>query len=1032
MAAVVAAVLAVASPASAFIGDVSGDDRVDTLDARLIAGFLVGTSTSVPRPENADVNNDGLITTADALLIMQVSKGLRTSFASNALEVLAVMPSSGTTGVQLTANFSVFFSEPVLSGSLSGIILTDTVTSLPVVGSFSPSQDGVIATFVPGQPLQPSRLYRINVTTAVKDNGGHELAHSFQSTFQTQVLGTGILVSTNGLSARINELAPQPVVFRALNNLGVPVKQVPVTFTAKMGSGVFEPSKSRQIVVLTDDTGFARSDFRLGGEAVLHTVEATAVGFSTVPMYTALALPMPAANLRIYSGNSQNGAPGTTAPFHLIAQATDVGGNSVAGTTITFNVIQGQGNFGGQPTVAIPTDSSGTARVAFTFGTTTGPVSVQASFLGLVGQAPTFSLLNLAPQPSSPTVITGRAIDANTLLPINHIYVYFVDNPSIWDWTDEFGAFSLTTIPGSHVVSVNGFESGPIGGVQYPVIAIPVNAVQGQINDISMPALLPQLDPLSYIDVSDTQGGTLTLRADPRWQMYVAPGQARFANGTGTGRLYVASVPPDRIPMPVAGGKTSRFFDTIQPLNVAFDPPAQVSFPNADNLPAGTVTDIFTLSYTSGTFVRTGRGQVSEDGQLVRSLPGEGITQGGWHNSPSPRPDPTTCLDGGVADGEGKGIPACTVTYAGISAITDSEGRYRFCNVPANNPSAPIISCPVSDQCSIDTDHDGFCDEFERRHGGGSGGGGGGDGPPPEDDPDEKPDIKIKAYPSTLYLADGEAGEIFVRVEVDNQTKAGEFVSLAYEPPGVVSGPSQVMTADDVVMQLVRNPAAAPVAAVAMAHPGVRIAGGVLSVLYTAHVVRRRFTEGKFLVDTNVIQADINECDEPAGTKFVVGAFLALNRTSGNLFASRSVLGEMERRKVLNAGGNCVEQLYAGDTEKIGFLAARGIVLVDDILNGAEEDQIIGAVGEFNEAGGAGMFGPTTQFRAILLSAVDVRMMVTAIEGGYRFATNDAGVLRIDNRKSTNIDALPINPCIPPIYPKTLSGQFCGSNGALP
>lgn len=688
--AVLAVCVFLVPPARALKGDANGDGQVNALDARLIADYLVGNILSIPQPADADVNGDGRISTADALLILQFSKGLRTSFDFQAPLALTVLPPNGSTGTLLTANISVFFSEPVSASSLIGALtVTDTGSDLPISGRIERAQDGVIAAFIPDQPLAPSRTYRVDVSTAVTDEEANHLQQPFTSTFVTQALGMGILVSTNNVSASVGTSLPQPIVFKALGVGGTPVKQVPVVFRADMGSGAFEPSGQRQLTVLTDANGLAQASFRLGGEAVAHTVSVSAVGFTTVPVFSALATPMGAANLRIYSGNAQSGAPGGIAPFPLIVQATDVGGNPIAGTMVTFNVSQGQGSFAGQPTATVPTNSSGTASTFFTFGATSGTIHVQARFPGMVGQEPIFNLLDLLPQPSSPTVIVGRVIDAGSLEPISHIYVYLVDAPSIWDWTDEHGAFRLAATPGSHVVSVNGFESGPINGKQYPVIAIPINAVEGQENDIGMPALLPELDPLSFLDVSDTQGGTLTLRANPLWQMHLAPGQARFANGSRTGKLYVASVPPDRIPMPVAGGKTSRFFDTVQPLNVVFDPPAKVSFPNLDNLKPGTVTDIFTLSYTSGTFVRTGRGKVSEDGRLITSLPGEGITQGGWHAAPQPDPDDTTCvtvvLD--LSPEKDAGFP--TLTAHGLSAkgVRRKGNLWSFalCNIPANS-----------------------------------------------------------------------------------------------------------------------------------------------------------------------------------------------------------------------------------------------------------------------------------------------------------------------------------------------------------
>lgn len=651
---------------------------------------------SIPRPEDADVNHDGRVTTGDAVLIMQFAVGLRTSFDFQSPRVVAVVPSSGTADVLVTSAVNLFFSEPVLPTTLSGALsLIDGVTGQPVAGTIESSPASVAVNFVPSLPLLPARLYRVRVTTAVTDGENNALQAPFESTFQTQALGSGVLVSTVGVEAPINELLPEPISFRALNASGQPVRQVPVSFTALMGAGMFEPSGKRQVIILTDDTGLAQVSFRLGGQATEHTIDIRAPGFSVPPLFTARALPLSPANLRVYSGNNQSGPPGGTSPFPLVVEATDAGGNPVAGTTITFTVTQGQGQFGGQPSVDVPTDSSGTASTPFTFGASAGAILVQASFPGMVGQAPVFSLQTLIPQPSSPTAIVGRVIDAQSLQPLNRVYVYLADSPSTWDWTDENGFFRLVTTPGPHTVDVDGFESGAIDGQLYPVVAIPVNAVEGQENEIGMPALLPRLEIDSFLDVSDTQGGTLTLRSNPDWKLYVAPGQARFANGTGTGRLYVASVPPDRIPMPPAGGKISNFFDTIQPLNVRFVPPAPVVFPNSDGLPAGTVTDIYTLSYSSGVFLKTGRAQVSEDGRLLSSLPGEGITAGGWHQAPPPKARRTACLRARAIlpiDGVYPNVSVFGLISLGVKS-SFKEWLFNICNIPADmGPVNPIFS----------------------------------------------------------------------------------------------------------------------------------------------------------------------------------------------------------------------------------------------------------------------------------------------------------------------------------------------------
>lgn len=799
------AVLAVcifSSHANALKGDANGDGVVNVHDSRLVADYLVGNVLSIPRPEDADVSGDGQITTADALLILQFAKGLRTTFDFQSPLVLTVLPAANAMDVLLTSNISVFFSEPVSAASLSGAVtLRNVATGILIPSRIESSQEGVIVTVFPDQPLSPLTNYRIDVTTGVNDNEDNPLQQPFSTTFQTQALGSGVLVSTNNLSAPINALAPQPVVFKALNSVGAPVKQAAVTFTARMGSGNFEPSGKRQITVLTDDNGIAQAAFRLGGEAVVHTVEVGAIGFSTVPLFTVQALPLTPENLRIYGGNNQSGAPGGTAPLPLIVQATDAGGNPIAGTMVTFSVLQGQGDFAGQPTASVPTDSSGTAAAFFTFGASSGTVEVQATFQEMIGQAPTFTLLDLIPQPSSPTLIVGKVIDAQTQLPLQNVYVYLADTPTTWDWTDEGGFFRLTTTPGPHTVDVDGFESGVIGGFLYPVVAIPVNAVQGRENDVGMPVLLPRMDVESYIDVSGTQGGTLTLRSNPLWKMYVAPGQAHFANGTNTGRLYVAAVPADRIPMPVAGGKSSRFFDTIQPLNVTFNPPAQVSFPNADNLPPGTVTDIFTLSYSSGTFIRTGRGQVAEDGVIINSLSGEGITQGGWHNAPSPKPSPTACIKALL--NLGRHAIAATMTSHGLSTngkkIAADLWAFLLCNLPSDQgPTSPIINITNSSGSGGGGGGGSGGAPSVGGGGGGSGPGGGNPQPPFDGGPKNPPDPNDPAVVAiSLSLIDqrlsiGEHTGVIIQLTPAPGTSASNIpVTLTLQTSNVAEFPRQ-------------------------------------------------------------------------------------------------------------------------------------------------------------------------------------------------------------------------------------------------
>jgi|GEM_PF-2960312 len=699
-AAALTAAAAIAPPsAQAVLGDVNCDGAVNATDAQVLANFLVGISTSVPCPQNADVNGDGQVNVADVLLILQLSKGLRTSFSYAPTQVLAIAPSSGTLNVLPSVQVSALFSNPVSTASLPGnFLVADSSTGYVSTGTFRCSQNGTTIVYTPTYPLRAGRPYVVTLSTGITDSFGNPLSTGTVSSFTTQPPGVMTLTSVNNSTATLNTLLAQPISVQLLTSTGAPAGAVPVIFTAQMGNGTFQPSGLRQVTILTDNNGNAALAYKTGTQAMVNTVSIFAVGFSTISPFQVQTLTTAPVNLRLYTGGNQTGAAGSVAPLPLVVQATDAGGDYVQGATVTFTVPAGHGSFAGQISSSVVTDSTGTAAVMFTFGSSSGTVTVSAGFPGMVGMAPSFTMHDILPSTSTSTYISGSVIDSNTLLPLTSVYVYLTDNPSVWERTDKNGNFVLPASTGPHVVEVDGFESGLINGQMYPTVSYPVNAVQGQTTGLGIPAMLPEMNQQSYVDVSDVQGGTLTIQGQSSWQVYIAPGQATFQNGSHTGRIYASSVPHNRIPMPVAGGKASRFDDTIQPPTVIFSPPVQVTFPNADALSPGSVTEIFTLDYVSGAFKRTGRAMVSSDGSVIQSLPGEGIGQGGWHTAPPAQPPPPGCSGGNVCFGNNCSNP--TISGAGYSAqgipFQGYENCWSFllCGLPTQNGAADVtITC---------------------------------------------------------------------------------------------------------------------------------------------------------------------------------------------------------------------------------------------------------------------------------------------------------------------------------------------------
>jgi hypothetical protein len=61
-----------------------------------------------------------------------------------------------------------------------------------------------------------------------------------------------------------------------------------------------------------------------------------------------------------------------------------------------------------------------------------------------------------------------------------------------------------------------------------------------------------------------------------------------------------------------------------------------MTMPNVDGLAPGQVTEMYSFDHDLGMFVSIGTASVSEDGAVLRSDPGVGVVQGGWHCGGNP------------------------------------------------------------------------------------------------------------------------------------------------------------------------------------------------------------------------------------------------------------------------------------------------------------------------------------------------------------------------------------------------------------
>lgn len=154
---------------------------------------------------------------------------------------------------------------------------------------------------------------------------------------------------------------------KATDGLGVP--GVRVSFRALSGGTVLNPD------AITDENGFARSPAILGPTAGPQAFEASMPGLPPVAFQATAQVGQPS-RIQILAGNGQVDTVGRTLPTPLIARVTDLGGNPVAGVTVSWSVISGGGTLDRSSSVS---NLSGIAFADLTLGTVPGPHLVRAA-----------------------------------------------------------------------------------------------------------------------------------------------------------------------------------------------------------------------------------------------------------------------------------------------------------------------------------------------------------------------------------------------------------------------------------------------------------------------------------------------------------------------------------------------------------------------------------------------------------------------------------------------------------------------------
>ena len=547
-----------------------------------------------------------------------------------------------TVSITSPANGATVSSPSVTVAGLVNDIVTGTIGSNDVTVSVN----GVAAQVA-------NRSYSLNnvllvpgsntITVVATDNVGHTSSATATVQYAPPASQLAlVLLSGNGQSGEVHAVLPQPLVVQLQAADGTPVAGRPITFTVTRSDGEVQvmPSTAQSLYVTTDSTGKASVLFQLGSRTGLgvNQVTASTPGASGSVLFTADATSTVATEIHAVRGENQRGLLGEPLSEALQVIVTDAFANPIAGTTVNYAIVSGDGTLDHGSAV---TDSNGKAAASLTLGQQEGlgNYAVSANFAGSSQPPIVFVASGFAAGPVANTSVSGLVLD-NSNTPIANVTMRLLGT-TLSTVTDTSGRFTINGAPvGTVTLSADGSTSTSTR--TFPFLSFVLQDLPGQNNSINKPIYLPFID----VDDAQTVGGddpiTLTMRGVPGLSFTIAPHSVTFPDGSTVGKMSISQVKADMVPMAPSNGTAPDLIWTLQPAGARFSVPVQVTLPNTQSLPPGMVSEMYQYDHDLEQFVSAGTAHVSADGSVIVSDPGFGITKAGWGHGPN-TPAPPNC-----------------------------------------------------------------------------------------------------------------------------------------------------------------------------------------------------------------------------------------------------------------------------------------------------------------------------------------------------------------------------------------------------
>ena len=178
------------------------------------------------------------------------------------------------------------------------------------------------------------------------------------------------------------------------------------------------------------------------------------------------------------------------------------------------------------------------------------------------------------------------------------------------------------------------------GSDTYPFIAEKLDLlfdhdlVDSVNNMLDRPIYLPALDTAQgdMIDpASDSMVDAVLQTGETAAEVFVSAGSLEDTSGNlFTGAVSITEVPRDLTPAALPGTAMPDVVVTIQPGEMVFNEPAELSLPNRAGYAPGTEMTLWSINPITGDFEDVGVGRVTTDGSMVETISG-GVNNSNWH-----------------------------------------------------------------------------------------------------------------------------------------------------------------------------------------------------------------------------------------------------------------------------------------------------------------------------------------------------------------------------------------------------------------